>query len=521
MGIYLGLDCSTQSLTAVVIDTVRCEVIYQNNLIYGEELPQFHSPFGCLDHPDPLLKHADPLMWVTALEKLLTKMRREGFPLASIEGIGGSAQQHGGVYLRQSFLTRGFLPARGQDLAQTVRPLLARATAPTWMDSSTFEQCREIEQQLGRDQVRRRSGSSATERFAGPQIRKFFQEEPAAYRSTAVVHLVSSFVCSLLLGKSAPLDFGDASGMNLLDLSQQCWDSELLEATAPDLLSKLPQLCPSDRVVGQISDYFCRQYGFRPDTAILAWSGDNLNSLIGVGGSTPGTAVISLGTSDTYFTAMRRIALDPEGYGHVFISPAGGFMPLICFKNGSLARNIIRDQCGLSWRDFDSLAFAGTPPGNQGNIMLPYFTAEITPLVLNADPVYEGSAHFRSGQDGVGTVRALVEAQAMTMRLHSQWIGTRPKTLRLTGGASRSPGISQVFADVFQATVEKLNFKESAALGAAMRVAHTCEKLSWGALSKTFSAAEAKLTVRPNKNNQAVYDALLTKFSLLERSITG
>ena len=69
------------------------------------------------------------------------------------------------------------------------------------------------------------------ERFAGPQIRKFWEEDPDAYRGTARIHLVSSFLCSLLIGKHAPIDTGDGAGMNLLNLSAGDWDPVLLEAT--------------------------------------------------------------------------------------------------------------------------------------------------------------------------------------------------------------------------------------------------------------------------------------------------
>ena len=41
-------------------------------------------------------------------------------------------------------------------------------------------------------------------------------------------------------------------------------------------------------------------------------------SLVGCGAEKPGTAVVSLGTSDTFFAAMDEFRTDPDGYGHVF-----------------------------------------------------------------------------------------------------------------------------------------------------------------------------------------------------------
>ena len=51
------------------------------------------------------------------------------------------------------------------------------------------------------------TGSRDYTRFTGPQIRKFFETEPAAYADTARIHLVSSFLASRLIGSHAPLEF--------------------------------------------------------------------------------------------------------------------------------------------------------------------------------------------------------------------------------------------------------------------------------------------------------------------------
>ncbi|HAF47125.1 MAG TPA: carbohydrate kinase, partial [Cryomorphaceae bacterium] len=58
---------------------------------------------------------------------------------------------------------------------------------------------------LGGDRIIcEQSGSVATERFTGPQIRRFYKRSLEAYLNTDRIHLVSSFFCSLFAGCDAP-----------------------------------------------------------------------------------------------------------------------------------------------------------------------------------------------------------------------------------------------------------------------------------------------------------------------------
>ena len=123
-------------------------------------------------------------------------------------------------------------------------------------------------------------------------------------------------------------------------------------------------------------------------------------------------------------------------------------MALTCFANGSLARERVRDAHGLDWDGF-SAALRSTPAGNGGAMMTPWFVPEITPLVAAPDI----RRHDLDDADGARMVRAIVEAQAMAMRLHSRWIAPRPATIRATGGAAANREILQVIADVFDAEV--------------------------------------------------------------------
>ena len=509
---YLGLDSSTQSLSALLIDTDTGKVVVDRSLNFGERLPQYRSPKGFLANDDEAIKHSDPLMWVEALDLVLQDLRNAGVDLGRVRGISGAGQQHGSVYLAKSLDKVGDW-SLSAPLHEQVRSLLSRKTSPIWMDSSTSVECAEIARAVGSDErVAAITGSRATPRFTGPQIRRFHKTSPAEWQRTSEIHLVSSFVASLLVGKSASIDLGDGAGMNLLDLAKGDWSDALLDATAPGLRQKLKPPVASTTVVGEVTGYFVKKYGFAAGTKVIAFTGDNPSSLIGMGASKPGTAVISLGTSDTVFTAMAAQRTDPRGYGSVFGNPAGGFMSLACFSNGSLAREEITRRFGLSWDDFATAIVEKTKAGNEGNMLLPYFVPEITPRLLKASPRWFGSDAFVAGRDGASAARAVVEAQALSMRLHSDWIGEAMTMVLVTGGASRNRGLLRVLADVFQATIMPLAVANSSALGAALRAAQGVEGRAWQDLYAQFAPPDRDLAVEPDPSARPVYKQLAETF---------
>ncbi len=515
---FLGLDSSTQSLTAVLIDPPSGEITCQLSVNFGTDLPHYQSPSGFIPGGEAGEVHADPRMWLEALDLLFMRLTAKA-DLSRVKMISGSGQQHGSVYLDATFDQRLATLDSASDLVTQLAPALTRTTSPIWMDTSTGVECAEITSALGGPaEVCGRSGSIAIERFSGPQIRRFFKTQPMDYQRTDRIHLVSSFIASVLAGKSVAIDFGDGAGMNLLSLSKLGWDTDLLAATAPDLGTKLLPPTAATTIQGDISPYFIKKFGFSENCRTTLFTGDNPASLVGMGATTPGNVVISLGTSDTYFAAMPGPKTDPNGFGHVFGNPAGGFMSLICFRNGSLAREALRDQLGLDWSAFDRDALASTSDAAGKNLMLPFFGPEITPRHDFTGPVLEGSPAFKSGSAPALQVRALLEGQFLNMRLHSQWMEVKTERIRLTGGASKNDGIAQLVADVFQAPVERLDVSNSAALGAAL-VAAAADGQDLPALQEIFCKASVGSSLRPNPTLAGVYQEALGRFkSLIDAS---
>jgi xylulokinase len=521
MPLYLGFDSSTQSLTAIVIDSDTRKVVHSESLGFDETLPHYGTRHGVLPraHPDEAL--SSPLMWAEALDLMFGRLAKSGVDLGKIAAISGSAQQHGSVYLnRAAGGALGSLdPAR--PLAEQIVALLSRAGSPIWMDSSTADECREITAAVGgAGPLSSHTGSRAFERFTGPQIRKFSKIDPAGYAVTDRVHLVSSFMASLLTGGHAPLDPGDGSGMNLMDLASSEWWEPAVTATAPDLAAKLPQIRAADSVAGTLSSYWQQRHGL-PAAAVVTWSGDNPCSLIGTGLVREGRMAVSLGTSDVIFGLMEAPRVDASGTGHVFGAPTGAFMGLTVFKNGSLARERVRNAFGMSWADF-SRALSSAPAGNQARIFLPWYEPEITPSVQNPGVHRYGLEE----RDGPGHVRGVIEAQMMAIARHSRWMGVEVDTIYATGGAAANVQILQVMADVFNAQVYQLEIGNSAALGAALRahhadVARSGQPLSWEEVIDGLVEPVAASRLTPQPGTHEVYGRLMKAHAVCEAHALG
>jgi xylulokinase len=522
MPLYLGLDSSTQSLSAIVldIDAGHRRVVFEESMSFDERFPQYGTEHGVLRSSDPAVAVSSPLMWVAALDAMMGRVA-SSIDVGRLAAIAGSAQQHGSVYLNANAAAALGALDSGRPLVDQVAPMLSRAVSPIWMDSSTGAECREITAAIGGDaSLAQHTGSRAFERFTGPQIRKFATHEPAAYAATDRVHLVSSFLASLLAGRHAPIDPGDGSGMNLMDLESAAWWDPAVAATAPGLAAKLPALAPASSVVGPLSAYWQKKYGF-PAAQVVVWSGDNPCSLIGTGLVREGRIAISLGTSDTVFGLMREPRVDTTGTGHVFGSPTGEFMGLTCFKNGSLARDRVRQQWKLTWDEFSAIV-ASTPPGNGGKILLPWFEPEITPPVSAA-----GLRRYGLDEtDRDGHVRGVIEAQMMSMAIHSSWMGVEVDTIHATGGAAANREILQVMADVFGADVYQFEVRNSASLGAALRAAEADTRsrgaaLSWESIVRGLAEPVVSSRILPTPGRAKIYRTLKRRYAECEAQALG
>jgi xylulokinase len=505
--LFLGLDSSTQSLSAVVIDLDTRKVVYEHSLNFDKALPQFKTRNGVLTNRDPLVKHSSPLLWAAALDLLFAQMKKDKVALKNILAVSGSGQQHGSVYLNDKAPDALASLNPKNSLVENLAGVFARKTSPIWMDSSTTKECEEIRKKLGGIKfTASRTGSDTFERFTGPQIRKFYKTEPKAYEAT-----------SLVAGRIAPIDFGDGAGMNLMDIRKKTWNTDALKATAPSLIGKLPPLADAGKTIGPVSSYFVQKYGLNPEAVATVWTGDNPASVVGLGLIKPGQVAISLGTSDTFFGTMAQCHTDEQGEGHVFGSPAGGYMTLICFKNGSLAREKVRELYKISdWKKFGALV-ESTPPGNNGGILLPWFEAEIVPRA-NKPGIHRFDL---DAKDAAANCRAIFEAQAMTMRLHSQWMGVEPEQIFATGGASNDRTLLQVIADVMNCRVLRIEVSKSAALGAALQAAHeflaaSGKVAAWDKLVASFTKPVPGSEIKPDKKTAKVYEKLLDKYAYCE-----
>ncbi|GJQ84749.1 hypothetical protein Trydic_g4878, partial [Trypoxylus dichotomus] len=231
---------------------------------------------------------------------------------SKIAAISGTAQQHGSVYWQKGADDKLKHLDSDQFLHQQLSTYFSVINSPVWMDSSTTKYCRELEEAVGgAEELAKITGSRAYERFTASQIAKIYQTKPETYQNTERISLVSSFLCSLFLGRIAPIDVSDGSGMNLMDIKTKKWHQTLLNATAPNLGEKLGEVVPSHAILGSISAYFTDRWAFNSECKIVAFTGDNPASLIGMG-LTEGWLAVSLGTSDTLFLWLEepKVVLD-------------------------------------------------------------------------------------------------------------------------------------------------------------------------------------------------------------------
>ncbi|KAG0162861.1 hypothetical protein DFQ28_000738 [Apophysomyces sp. BC1034] len=516
---FLGLDLSTQQLKCTLINDSH-DILFEDAVNFDRDLSEFGTTHGVIQDGNEAT--TPTLLWVKALDMLLTRLKATPY-IHRIRGISGAGQQHGSVY----WSLDGIEVLAKLDPTETLAAQLVNAFAiehsPVWQDTSTTKECRSLETFVGGpEKLSRLTGSRAYERFTGNQIAKIYHTRREEYEITAHISLVSSFIATLFLGDLGPVDASEGSGTNLMNIQTHRWQDGLLEhCGGPDLRKKLG-LEPVEGGIqlGKISPYFVHRYGFDSDCAIMPFTGDNSATLASMN-LCEGDCVVSLGTSDTVLVYLKKDTAKTTTDSHLMAHPTDpqGFMGMLCYKNGSLTRQHIRDTyANGSWDTFNRYL----QQQSNGQMGFYYWMQEIIPFA-------KGIYRFQDGklvdefEDPTMNIRAIVESQFISMRIRLERM-TQAQITRVlaTGGAAANTALLQVLSDVLGLPVYKQKGMNSASLGGALLAKYgtVSHQQSFNDLVREHNTIAMELVCEPNRSRTAWYGEMLAKYVKLEESIT-
>lgn len=372
-----------------------------------------------------------------------------------IEGISFSGQMHGLVLLDEN----------NQVLRNSI----------LWNDTRTTEQCQQIYDTVGKEQLLSITKNPALEGFTLPKILWVKQNEPEIFAKASVFMLPKDYLRYRLTGEIHS-EYSDAAGTLLLNVAEKKWSTEICE-----LFDIKPELCPplveSHGFVGTITADVATQTGLSEATKVFAGGADNACGAIGSGILSEGRTLCSVGTSGVVLSYEKRNDLDFEGKVHYFNhGEENAFYTMGVTLAAGYSLSWFKDTFAKEEAFESFLKDVGQVPiGANGLVYTPYLAGERTPY---ADSIIRGSfigmdaAHKRED-----FVRAVLEGITFSLNETIEIFRENGKTIDTVvsiGGGAKNETWLQMQADIFNAKIVKLASEQGPGMGAAMLAAYGC-----------------------------------------------
>ena len=477
-----GIDLGTQSMKVVIYDYEKKEIIEKAS-----------CPMDLISEADGTREQTTE--WFDkGLEVCFGKLSAEN--KKTIEAIGVSGQQH------------GFVP-----LDKDGKPLY---NIKLWCDTSTTAECAYITKKAGGDaKVVKLLGNLMLPGFTAPKILWLKNNKPEAFAKLAYIMLPHDYLNWKLTGEYV-MEYGDSSGTALFDSKNRCWSKKICDIIDPSLMGKLPKLIEAHEAAGKVSATAAAAYGIPEGIPVSAGGGDNMMGAVGTGTVADGFLTMSMGTSGTLYGYSDKPIADPANGLSGFCSSTGGWLPLLCTMNCTVATEFVRGLFELDVKDLDKIA-AEAPCGSEGVIVVPFFNGERTPNLPNGRASITGMTAANTNRANIA--RASLESAVFAMRggLDAfRKLGFQPKEIRLIGGGSKSPLWRQIAADIMNLPIRVPALDEAAALGGAVQ-ALWCLKSQSGkcdiaALCAEHITLDTSKSADPIPANVAAYDKAYAEY---------
>ena len=476
---FLGLDLGTSGLKALLIDGD------------GSPVASATAPLT-IRRPHPGWAEQDPDDWIAAATAALDELARER-DLSAVRGLGMSGQQHGATLL-------------GED-DRPLRPCML------WNDTRAHAEAAAMDADPA---FRRIAGNIVFPGFTAPKVEWVRRNEPATFGAVRTILLPKDYLRLWLTGERVS-DMSDASGTGWLDVAARAWSPDLLDRChlTP---GHMPRLVEGSEPGGVLRADLAARWGLGR-VAVAGSAGDNAAAACGTGIVAPGSAMISIGTSGTLFTATDEHRAAPETAVHAFCHALPGtWHQMTVHLSATDALNWLAERLG---EDAGTLAtMASADVDERAPLFLPYLGGERTPH--NDSNVRAALVGLSHETDRAALATAVMEGVAMAFRDGLDALkaaGTAPQRLIAVGGGSRSAAWLQLIADTLATPVD---VPGSGELGAAFGAARLGRMAATGEDAATACPPPAiARTVPPRAESVDVQDTRHARFAALYRAFAG
>jgi xylulokinase len=391
-----------------------------------------------------------------------------------------------------------------------------------WADQRAVSQVERVAQRVDPRHVYTVTGHRLSPSYSAAKILWLKEVEPQSYEAAHRFLQAKDFLAAKLTGAFVT-DRSDASGTNVYDLERGTWSDELVEAFELEP-EKLPQICDSTDVVGEVGESVAEETGLRAGTPVVIGGGDGSCAAVGAGVIREGLAYNYIGSSSWIALATPKPIFDPEmrtfTWAHLvpgMFSPCGTMQAAGAsyqFARDQLAEDekVVAERLGISAYDLMNDGVLQSPPGARGLLFLPYLLGERSP---RWNPDARGAFIGLTGRHRQpDLLRAVLEGITLNLRVILQAFaqqGAAIERLRVIGGGARGAAWNQIMADIFGIPVHRLALLEEAtSMGAG--VAGGIGVGIWKDFSKVDEMVEVAAEARPRPEFRPLYDKLSELF---------
>ncbi|MCL2059343.1 MAG: FGGY-family carbohydrate kinase [Oscillospiraceae bacterium] len=337
-----------------------------------------------------------------------------------------------------------------------------------WADTRAGKQEQELVASVGMEDGYKITGHRMSASYTAAKLLWVKHNEPSVYNAAERVLNAKDYIIHRLTGNYVT-DYSDASGTNLFDLGAMRWSDAIVNAVGikPSLL---PELHASTDIVGILSREAAKACGLLPGTPVVAGGGDGSCASVGAGAVKAGDVYGILGSSSWISSVATAPLYDPKfrvfNWSHLdsrLYSPCG------TMQAAGVSAQWFADNLtdGASVSRVNELA-AGSPPGANGLLYLPYLLGERSPRWdIDARGAFIGLSATSNRED---MARALIEGVGMNLRLIIECLGIAPDSMiTMIGGGAESDLWMGVFSDIWRRGVMlPEHLSEATSLGAAL-----------------------------------------------------